>query len=101
MTSDGKTIVDHENIQRSRLRVDAIFATGAGDHARHCARRVVAVLMQEQRAKALFCDGHHIASATAELVWRLSIGTAWAVRRLLTQPRLMRGFLWAFRPWRP
>src|SRR5262249_14206141 len=69
-----------------------IFATGAGDRARCRARRVVAVLMQEQGAKALFCDGHHIASATAEPVCRSSIGPAWAVRRLLTQPRLMRGF---------
>jgi len=45
-----------------------------------------------QRAKALFCDGHHIASATVEIVCCSSIAPAWAVRRFLTQPRLMRGF---------
>src|SRR5258705_9329614 len=41
-TSDGKTIVDHENIQRSRLRVDARKWAAArlapkkyGDHISH------------------------------------------------------------------
>src|SRR5260370_4034562 len=45
-TSDGKRIVDHENIQRSRLRVDASKWTAArlapkkyGDHISHDVKR--------------------------------------------------------------
>src|SRR5260370_40206331 len=45
-TSDGKTIVDHENIQRSRLRVDARKWAAArlapkkyGDHISHDVNR--------------------------------------------------------------
>ena len=69
-TSDGKRIVDHENIQRSRLRVDARKWAAArlapkkyGDRVEHDVRGDInfqpAVLVQVGRSRRARCARRH------------------------------------------
>src|SRR5260370_42686165 len=65
-TSDGKTIVDHDNIQRSRLRVDA---------RQWAAARLAAGRDQYARARAAQ-GGHHCPRNGGRSVGRVARGHA-------------------------